>query len=693
VVRLITFQKIVSEGVSMRNISRLIRLSVLLIIFSFVSLGWPADQKSPSAETKSKSQPVSKVDLSLWQKKINQPAAPKTDATPVVNVWLQRYSDLKAGKNIEISKQPVVAQPMAPNAQVDLPSPNFPGTDQTSATVAASELVPGEFYAAWTDPFVAGPAAASLIGTAFSPAGGIPGSWMLPFSGPFLPPAPAAFTAARHPSIGSHPLGGYIASYQTWGGGAGFLGGSAIWSDANFGAGGPWGAFGPAALVMPSGAVSYLDFPKTVLDDWAGNPGPPGFGAVYYTYTFFGDGNGGDVDGNGNPFDEAPDASFILFNFSNTLGGAPVYPAISAPLPVSNPGPPSRALQSSAAVVAPSGAGPLPPGALYVAWTGASMVGAPPMPGPPPEGLHFYPTAVYIDASVAPGAGAPFGAIPGAGGANVMVAPIAPIGAIIGGGTQAMSTVDVAVNNATEPNPCPPGAVYVVWSSATLGNPDIWFSASFAGGGPGTWTPPVMVNQDATTNDQWDPAIAVDSLGNINVIYYDRRLDPGNVLTEVWMSSSFDCGVTWTDAPLSDAGPIPMVTMIPPGYIGDYLDLDENALNGAGSIWNDSRPTMLNQDVWFENTKPTCTAKAGDANASGTFTLGDPIAIVNYVFGKPGCTPVPTCWLSGLLCRGDWDGSGTVTLADVIRAVNYIFGKPGGPWLAIPIGQCCALVP
>lgn len=87
------------------------------------------------------------------------------------------------------------------------------------------------------------------------------------------------------------------------------------------------------------------------------------------------------------------------------------------------------------------------------------------------------------------------------------------------------------------------------------------------------------------------------------------------------------------------------------------------------------------------------TAKAGDANASGTYTLGDAIAIVNYIFNKPGCTPLPTCWLSGLLCRGDWDGSGTVTLGDAIRAVNYIFNKPGGPWVAVPIGDCCLATP
>ena len=84
-----------------------------------------------------------------------------------------------------------------------------------------------------------------------------------------------------------------------------------------------------------------------------------------------------------------------------------------------------------------------------------------------------------------------------------------------------------------------------------------------------------------------------------------------------------------------------------------------------------------------------CAAKPGDANASNTYTLGDIIATVNYIFSKPGCTPVPLCWLSGLLCRGDWNGSGTVTLGDAIQGVNYIFTKPGGPWFPVPSGLCC----
>ena len=368
----------------MRGFYKILTLVMTLIILVMFSLALAADQKSSSTEAKAKSQPAGQLDLNLWQKKINQPTAPKTDAAPTVNLWLQRYSDLKAGKKIEISKQPVVAQPMVPNAFVNVASP-APPADQTSATVSLSEFFPGEIYAAWTDPFGPGPGGPSGIGTSFSPAGGVPGSWVPPPSGPLLPPTPGApGIFQRHPSMGSHPFGGHIVGYQGYGGGVGFLGGSAIWSDIAFGAGGPWvGGSALVALSLPAGCCTdYFDFPSTILDDWPTNPPPPELGAVFYTWTAFAEGGDGDPNGDGNIFNDPADLSFIAYSFSNTLGGPFPYPVISPPIAVNLAGAPVRALQSDLAVVSPAGAGPLPPGALCVAWTDGYLSGGPPS-GPP----------------------------------------------------------------------------------------------------------------------------------------------------------------------------------------------------------------------------------------------------------------------------------------------------------------------
>jgi len=109
----------------------------------------------------------------------------------------------------------------------------------------------------------------------------------------------------------------------------------------------------------------------------------------------------------------------------------------------------------------------------------------------------------------------------------------------------------------------------------------------------------------------------------------------------------------------------------------------------------------LNQPAEIEVTNDTanlgCLAKPGDANASGSLTLSDIIANVNYIFNKAGWGNCPAqsslCWLSGMLCRGDLNGSATVNLSDVIRGVNYIFNKPGGPWIPVASGVCCLSVP
>lgn len=85
-----------------------------------------------------------------------------------------------------------------------------------------------------------------------------------------------------------------------------------------------------------------------------------------------------------------------------------------------------------------------------------------------------------------------------------------------------------------------------------------------------------------------------------------------------------------------------------------------------------------------------CLHRPGDATGNnGTYGLADVIAIVNYAFNKPGCSPTPLCWLGGLLCRGDWNQSGNVGLGDAIQGVNFVFNKPGGPWNAKPVGVCC----
>ncbi len=79
-----------------------------------------------------------------------------------------------------------------------------------------------------------------------------------------------------------------------------------------------------------------------------------------------------------------------------------------------------------------------------------------------------------------------------------------------------------AVNPAT-------GALYVVYDDQAIGpdKGDVFFKQSTDGGT--TWSAPVKLNDDITTNDQWQPTIAVTPNGKeVGVFWYDRRLDPAD---------------------------------------------------------------------------------------------------------------------------------------------------------------------
>jgi hypothetical protein len=75
----------------------------------------------------------------------------------------------------------------------------------------------------------------------------------------------------------------------------------------------------------------------------------------------------------------------------------------------------------------------------------------------------------------------------------------------------------------------------------------IWFARSIDGGK--TWQPKVMLNNQASLNDQFFPRLAVDqTTGNLMAVYYDTVNDPNRVKTDIWMQYSNDGGVTWSPA-------------------------------------------------------------------------------------------------------------------------------------------------
>ena len=91
--------------------------------------------------------------------------------------------------------------------------------------------------------------------------------------------------------------------------------------------------------------------------------------------------------------------------------------------------------------------------------------------------------------------------------------------------------------------------VYVVWQDARYGAYDILFSASYDFGA--TWNPAVRLDwNDAGAAWSGNPTIVADMDGRVHVAWEDRR----NGETDIYVTSSRDFGVTFTDDFRADTG-------------------------------------------------------------------------------------------------------------------------------------------
>lgn len=124
------------------------------------------------------------------------------------------------------------------------------------------------------------------------------------------------------------------------------------------------------------------------------------------------------------------------------------------------------------------------------------------------------------------------------------------------------------------------GKLYLNWCDQSKGNnnTDVWLSSSSDQGE--TWTEPVTVNQDSSSNHQFFTWMTIDqSNGNLYFIYYDRRNYLDNK-TDVFLSSSFDGGKTFKDERISNKPFTPSER----AFFGDYLNIA--AVDGVvRAIW------------------------------------------------------------------------------------------------------------
>ena len=139
------------------------------------------------------------------------------------------------------------------------------------------------------------------------------------------------------------------------------------------------------------------------------------------------------------------------------------------------------------------------------------------------------------------------------------------------------------------------GALYVAFATRGEGADLADVSLTTSRDGGATWSTPRRLNDDVTTNDQWQPFVAVAPNGTVGVTWYDRRQDPRNSLIDVFMRISTDGGASFgPNLKLTD------VSFPPPGlnyklgfppyscYMGSYNYMTAAAGNFY-IVWTDNR--------------------------------------------------------------------------------------------------------
>ena len=372
--------------------------------------------------------------------------------------------------------------------------------------------------------------------------------------------------------------------------------------------------------------------------------------------------------------------------FSRSAGGGETY---SEPMSISDAG----SVQGSVPAVGPDGE-------VYVAW------------------LHFGTSSIKLDRSF--DGGETFGSDITVTTVNIIPSPLPPTL------FRDNSFPTMAVDRSGGPYH---GNIYIAWANNPSGpdDADILFVRSTDGGT--SWSGLIQLNDDDTQNDQFFPWISVDSEGVISAIWYDRRLDPGDVFIDVYAAQSIDGGITF-----SANERVTTVSFDPNigfggAFIGDYNGL-ASAPGRIFPLWTDTRlgeqdiftapssvtfivtPQLLDfgavspgdtalRDVVLRNLG-TDTVTVSDievspevfgvTEASFEIAPGDShIVVVSFAPESAGFYPGLLAFFTDIPGRpeiyvtlwgrggslGDLDGDGDVDIVDIVRAISITLGSAG----------------
>jgi hypothetical protein len=247
------------------------------------------------------------------------------------------------------------------------------------------------------------------------------------------------------------------------------------------------------------------------------------------------------------------------------------------------------------------------------------------------------------------------------------------------------------------------GMIYIGWAENINGtDADVFIQRlTPPGAGAPTVGNRVKVNTDSVAADQFFPWVSVDpSNGAVNVIFYDRRDDPGNLLMNAYVALSTDGAATFpTNIKVSSGPSNPLVQSTVGGSfgiaigIGDYIGMA--ALNGkAHLLWTDTRngkQEIFYGKVVFEESG----GGGGVTPANDSCQTPQTVAALPFTDNRDtsGATPSPD---DPQLCSG---GMGTNTVwYSFTPLVNTVFGLDSvnstyDTVLSVYSGSCGSLTP
>lgn len=187
------------------------------------------------------------------------------------------------------------------------------------------------------------------------------------------------------------------------------------------------------------------------------------------------------------------------------------------------------------------------------------------------------------------------------------------------------------------------GNIYVAHMDYAPGNTDtdIYFTRSTDGGS--TWSERMRMNDDPLNNgcDQFHPWLFVAPDGGIIVVFLDRRLDPGNLLMDLYMTTSTDGGDTWSpnerittvssDPTAGSASYVvkhprdeylkkiaePLILAGRAGLLGEYIGVTASSIDDIHPIWTDTRFGHQDVFVGVKDTTAPYVQEHSDGRMSG----------------------------------------------------------------------------